>query len=169
MSDCNRYIIHNPGIQHSHTLRYFSQAHDQGSKNREQISTVSIIYFFSEGLLLLFTLLDYSHNITVCVGEAVSTSCGWLHIFISLFATSSGSVRTPARYNGDCVWHNVAWCRLGLSTQTHTPLHKQLSPCPYSLPHCFKLGYYGTEGAPQVVIRELLVSISQLLMIQWCF
>ena len=46
MSDCNRYIIHNPGIQHSHTLRYFSQAHDQGSKNREQISTVSIIYFF---------------------------------------------------------------------------------------------------------------------------
>ena len=110
MSDCNRYIIHNPGIQHSHTLRYFSQAHDQGSKNREQISTVSIIYFFSEGLLLLFTLLDYSHNITVCVGEAVSTSCGWLHIFISLFATSSGSVRTPARYNGDCVWHNVAWC-----------------------------------------------------------
>ena len=137
MSDCNRYIIHNPGIQHSHTLRYFSQAHDQGSKNREQISTVSIIYylFFLKDCYYYLLYLIIHTTLQFALEKQLAHRADWLHIFISLFATSSGSVRTPARYNGDCVWHNVAWCRLGLSTQTHTPLHKQLSPCPYSLLH----------------------------------
>ena len=136
MSDCNRYIIHNPGIQHSHTLRYFSQAHDQGSKNRKQISTVSIIYylfFFLKDCYYYLLYLIIHTTLQFALEKQLAHRAGWLHIFISLFATSSGSVRTPARYNGDCVWHNVAWCRLGLSTQTHTPLHKQLSP--YSLLH----------------------------------
>ena len=138
----------------------------QRTENRYPQFLLSIIYFFLKDCYYYLLYLIIHTTLQFELEKQLAHRACWLHIFISLFATSSGSVRTPARYNGDCVWHNVAWCRLGLSTQTHTPLHKQLSPCPYSLLHCFKLGYYGTEGAPQVVVRELLVSISQLLIIQ---
>ena len=130
----------------------------QRTENRYPQFLLSIFFLKNCYLYLLYLIIHTT--LQFALEKQLAHRAGWLHIFISLFATSSGSVRTPARYNGDCVWHNVAWCRLGLSTQTHTPLHKQLSPCPYSLLHCFKLGYYGTEGAPQVVVRELLVSIS---------
>ena len=132
----------------------------QRTENRYPQFLLSIIYFFLKDCYYYLLYLIIHTTLQFALEKQLAHRAGWVHIFISLFATSSGSVRTPARYNGDCVWHNVAWCRLGLSTQTHTPLHKQLSPCPYSLLHCFKLGYYGTEGAPQVVVRELLVSIS---------
>ena len=120
----------------------------QRTENRYPQFLLSIFFLKDCYYYLLYLIIHTT--LQFALEKQLAHRADWLHIFISLFATSSGSVRTPARYNGDCVWHNVAWCRLGLSTQTHTPLHKQLSPCPYSLPHCFKLGYYGTEGAPQV-------------------